>query len=338
MDELILRIENLIKYHNDFSLKIPTLKFINGRIYSIIGPNGSGKTTLLNLLGLLDKPEAGKIFFKEEEIDGTYLSLLNARRKIHLVMENPVLFSTTVFKNISFGLKIRSVDKKIIPATVKESLEMVGLDGFEKKIATRLSRGETQRAAIARAIALKPELLLLDEPFANVDQRNVNAIEALIKTINQKYKTTIIFTTHDLSQAYRLSDEVITLLDGKTIEGSLENFFPGEINEVNGLKQVEISPSVKISVVTEKIGKGHISINPRDIILSHSHLQSSARNTFKGIIKKIQLENNTVRVYIEVIEGIKFTALITKKSCEEMNLSIGSNIFLTFKTTEVMVF
>lgn len=339
MEEPILRIENLTKcYESEFTLEIPYMEFQEGRIYSIVGPNGAGKTTFLSLLNLLEEPTKGEIFFEGQKIINSSRFHLNIRQKMHMIMENPLLFHTTVFKNIAFGLRIRSIDKKIWPQIVKEALEMVGLEGFEKKYAYSLSRGETQRIAIARALVLKPEVLFLDEPFTNIDRRNINVIEKLIKTINQKYGTTIIFTTHDLFQAYRLSDEVISLVDGKVVEGSLENLFSGRIEEADGLKWVRISPSVKVAVVTNKRGKVHISIPPQDIILSHSQFQSSALNSFKGMIKKIQLEDEIVRVSIEIEPGVELIALITKTSFDKMNLSVGSYIFLTFKTTSVMTF
>lgn len=220
MERPVLRVENVIKRQsNGFSLEIPHLGFRRGGAYSITGPNGAGKTTLLNTLNLLERPDDGDMFFYEGRV--TTFNSLEIRRRMGMVMENPYLFHTTVYKNIAIGLKCRSIDKNEWNSSVKEALDMVGLEGFEKRYAPDLSRGESQRVAIARILALRPEVLFLDEPFSNIDRKHVNLLEELIKAINEKYQTTVIFTTHDLTQAQRLADEVITLMEGRVVTGSI---------------------------------------------------------------------------------------------------------------------
>lgn len=344
MTESILRINNLIKQYvdqgyptdNGFRLEIPHLEFQKGKIYSLVGPNGAGKTTLLSLLNFLDMPDGGEIFFKQERV--TEYNALDIRRKMSLIIENPFLFHASVFQNITLGLRLRSMDKKICKDRADAALKMVGLDGFASRYAYNLSRGEAQRVAIARAIALLPEMLFLDEPFTNIDRQNMQNLETLIAQIRERYDTTIIFTTHDLSQAWRLSDAAISLVNGKIVDGSLENFFTGEAREAKGIQFVGISPHIYVAALTEKKGKVHISIHPQDIILSNTLISSSARNAFKGIVKKIYLEGKTVRLNILVEQEKEFIALITKLSYESMKLSIGASIFLTFKATSVRVF
>jgi len=327
MGKPIVKIENLVKrYDGVFILDIPRLEFQSGKIYSLVGSNGSGKTTLLNLLNLLEKPTKGEVIFS-----------LNIHQGMCMVMEDPLLFHTTVFKNIAVGLKCRSVDKKMRTQMIEEALAMVGLEGFEKRYASDLSRGETQRVAIARTLVLKPEVLFLDEPFTNIDRKNVTILEKLIKTINKKYRTTIIFTTHDPLQAYRLSDEVISLVDGKIVKGSLENIFKGAIEEIDDLQFVRVSHQITVSVVTEKRGNVHISIAPEDIILSHKEILSSARNSFKGTVEKIQIEKKIARITIFIDEDFEIVALITETSYRDMKLFIDSDVFLTFKSTSVKV-
>ena len=131
---------------------------------------------------------------------------------------------------------------------------------------------------------------------------------------------------------------MISLVGGKVVNGSIENLFVGEIEESETFQWVRISPSIKVKVVTELSGKVHISIFPEDIILSREPLQSSARNTFRGSIQKIQLEDHTVRVTLDVAGEIELTALITATSLEELRLAVDSNLFLTFKSTATMVF
>lgn len=221
MERPVLRVENIIKRQSSgFALDIPHMELQRGKAYSITGPNGAGKTTLLNILNLLERPDDGDIFFYEEKV--ALFNSLGIRRKMGMVMENPYLFHTTVYKNIAIGLKCRSINKNEWDSLVKEALDMVGLEGFEKRYAPDLSRGESQRVAIARILALRPEVLFLDEPFSNIDRKHVNLLEGLIKGILEKYQTTVIFTTHDLTQAQRLADEAVTLMDGRVVTVSIE--------------------------------------------------------------------------------------------------------------------
>ena len=337
MNDIILRVKNLVKrYEDGFSLEIPERKFARGNIYCLVGANGAGKTTLLNLLCLLEQPDNGEIFFNEAQITGS--NSFNIRRKITLVMENPFLFGASVFNNIAAGLKLRSVNKKARREMAEEALDMVGLKNFSNRYARNLSRGETQRVAIARSIVFKPEVLLLDEPFTNIDRQNVELIESLIKAIRQRYLATIIFTTHDFLQARRLSDEVVSLVDGKIVDAAGENFFSGEVEESDGLQLIRISSKISVAALTKNKGKVNISIHPQDIILTRSSIQSSARNSFKGIIRKIYMESSIVRLNIEVDKGVNFIVMVTKASYEAMRLLADTEIFLVFKATAVTVF
>ncbi|MFQ5456232.1 MAG: ABC transporter ATP-binding protein [Nitrospirota bacterium] len=333
----ILKARNLVKrYNNGFVLNIDSIDFQQGRVYGLVGPNGAGKSTLLNILNLLEQIMEGSIFFRNQKI--TDINSLNIRRKMSMVMEDPFLFNTTVFNNLTAGLRCRSIDKKMWTQMVDNALQMVGLAGFEKRYAPELSRGESQRVAIARTLILKPEILFMDEPFTNIDKKNINMLERLIRTINYKHNTTIIFTTHDLSQAYSLSDEVISLVDGKIIRGSIDNFFTGMVEGNDNLSFVRISSRVRLAIVTKKRGRVHVSIPPQDIILSYKEISSSARNSFKGIVKKILIENQKVKVNILVDNEVEFTVLITYRSYKDMNLLINSSVFLIFKSTSVIVF
>jgi tungstate transport system ATP-binding protein len=209
-----IEVFNLTKsYNHKKVLDVLHLIFKEGGIYGIIGPNGSGKSTLLFILALLIPPNSGKLYFKGEEL--TKVDKHALRRKITLVFQDPFVFNTTVEKNIAYGLKIRKVKRAACQERVKECLKFVGLEGFEKRKAKELSGGELKRVAIARALALEPEVLLLDEPCANVDEENINLLEEVLKGLNKSVKMTIILATHDIAQAYRLSQEVVYLFNGK---------------------------------------------------------------------------------------------------------------------------
>ncbi|GAG72262.1 unnamed protein product [marine sediment metagenome] len=298
MDKLMFKVRNLKKaYNGEIVLDVDNLNFQEGKIYAIVGPNGSGKTTLLNILNLLEKPDEGQIFFHDQEITHKSNSdTLEIRRGMTLVNQDPFLFHSTVYDNIAYGLKIRSIPYKVQKSRIRSALNIVGLSGFKDRKANQLSGGEAQRVVIARALVIEPEVLFLDEPTANIDQKHIDVVEKIIKKIKKEIKTTVIFTTHDLSQAYRLADEVISLLDGKIIKQVPENLLRGEIiEEEDGLKWFKPMRNIKFAIVSEKVGPVYISIDPRDMILSYEQFQSSARNSFLGKITKIIEQNHLVR-------------------------------------------
>jgi len=339
MDKLIFKVRNLKKiYNGKIVLDVDNLNFQEGKIYAIVGPNGSGKTTLLNILNLLEKPDEGQIFFYNQEITNKSNSAtLEIRRRMTLVNQDPFLFHSTVYDNIAYGLKIRSIPSKVQKSRIRSALNIVGLSGFKDRKANQLSGGEAQRVVIARALMIEPEVLFLDEPTASIDQKHVDVVERIIKKIKKEIKTTVIFTTHDLSQAYRLADEVISLLGGKVIKQVPENLLRGEIiREKDGLKWFKVAENIKFSIVSEKVGLAYISIDPRDIILSYEQFQSSARNSFLGKITKIIEQNHLVKLEIDI--GIPLVVIITRESFFEMNLNLGSKVYLTFKASAVKLY
>jgi len=339
MDKLIFKVRDLKKvYNNKIVLDVDNLNFQEGKIYAIVGPNGSGKTTLLNILNLLEKPDEGQIFFYDQEITNKSNSdTLEIRRKITLVNQDPFLFHSTVYDNIAYGLKIRSIPPKVQKSRIRSALNIVGLSGFKDRKANQLSGGEAQRVVIARALVIEPEILFLDEPTTSIDQKHIDVVERVIKKIKKEIKTTVIFTTHDLSQAYRLADEVISLLDGKIIKQVPENLLRGEIiEEEDNLKWFKTAGNIKFAIVSEKVGLAYISIDPRDIILSYEQFQSSARNSFLGKITKIIEQNHLVKLEIDI--GIPLVVIITRESFFKMNLNLGSKVYLTFKASAVKLY
>ena len=339
MEKLILKVRNLKKiYNNKIVLDIDNLNFQEGKIYAIVGPNGSGKTTLLNILNLLEKPDEGQIFFYDQAITNKSNSdTLEIRRRMTLVNQDPFLFHSTVYDNIAYGLRIRSIPSKVQKSRIRGALNIVGLSAFKDRKANQLSGGEAQRVVIARALVIEPEVLFLDEPTANIDQKHIDVVERIIKKIKKEIKTTVIFTTHDLSQAYRLADKVISLLDGKIIKQVPENLLWGEIvEEEDGLKRFKTMRNIKFAIVSEKVGLAYISIDPRDIILSYEQFQSSARNSFLGKITKIIEQNHLVKLEIDI--GIPLVVIITRESFFKMNFNLGSKVYLTFKASAVKLY
>ena len=332
----IIEIKNLVhEYNGKKVLDISQLSFNKGKIYALLGPNGSGKTTLLNILGLLLKPTSGKVLFEEKDVYADRNLMNDVREKMTTVIQNPILFDTTVERNIDYGLRVRGKTKEERIDIVVDCLKMVRLDGFQKRKAKELSGGEEQRVAIARALAISPQVLFLDEFTSNVDEKSIDVLEEVIKTVNKKYSATIFLVTHDTHQAYKLADEVVNLFRGRVVQSSLENLFSGTVKKINDIYLFDTG-KIKMDVVTDKEGALHAAVDPRDIIVSLQPISSSARNSYYGRISDIYDDGPRVRLGIDV--GEEFKVKITKESFVEMKLSVGSNVYLTFKSSAVEIF
>ena len=330
----IIRIEGLKKIYNGHAvLDIDNYTFRHGIIYGLVGPNGSGKSTLLSIISLLLSPTSGRIYYNGR--DSSQLDPSHVRRDITLVHQEPVMFRSTVKKNVGMGLLYRRHTKRDIKKEVKRALEMVGLTRFEGRNARTLSGGEKKRAAIARGLALSPKVLILDEPTANVDGKNVTKIEEIIKSINEIEKTTIIFSTHNIDQAYRISDEILTLMDGRPQTQSIKNFFSGTQITIDGEPSFDTGKlSIKLSDYYDDVN--YISIDPKDIIISMEEISSSARNQFQGEIIEIIKDGEIIGVTIST--GEDFRVDITRRSFEEMGLNIGKIVYIAFKASAVVTY
>ncbi|MDD3168402.1 MAG: ATP-binding cassette domain-containing protein [Eubacteriales bacterium] len=208
-----LYMENLIKeFEGRRVLDIRELLIESGALCGIIGPNGAGKSTLLNLIAGLMKPTDGSLLYGEEE------TAVAPFREMTMVFQAPYLIRTTVDKNIAYPLKLRGWGNAQIEERVGELAEELGLTDFRKQKSWKLSGGETQKVALARALSFRPKLLLLDEPTANVDPATTAEIERMLRKINEKEGTTVILITHNLVQAKRVCREVLFMNQGKVVE------------------------------------------------------------------------------------------------------------------------
>ncbi len=312
-------------YGEKVILDIPKQDFKREGIYCIFGPNGAGKTTFLNILSFLDKPSSGTILCCGKP-------LFSIRQKIGYLREDPLLFNGSILSNINLGLKLRKIKDK---NRVYKICEELGIEKIKDKSSDEVSYGELKRAALARAIVFEPEILLLDEPTANIDFSSIKIIEELLKRINKEKKTTIIFSTHDLSSGYRLTDDVLSIISGKIENGGGKNLFPCILPKGEGLKEAMISNDVGIWVVTEQEGKAHILIDPKAIVVSKEHLISSCRNSLYGrVIALSEIKKDMVSIAVD-IKGLIFYAIITPRSVSELSIILGTSIYLSFKASEV---
>ena len=217
-----LNIRNLSKRYNDtWALRAIDLEVEKGEVFGIIGPSGAGKTTLLRLIATLERPSEGTIQFDGVDLNGlSDKEILMMRRRMGFVFQNPTVFKRSVYENVAYGLRIRGTRGLSLSKRVKEALHLVRLSELESRNAATLSGGEAQRLALIRTTIVEPELLLLDEPTANLDPANVALFEEAISEIVKTQGTTIVLATHNMFQAERLADRVGFLLDGELIEVS----------------------------------------------------------------------------------------------------------------------
>ncbi|MFK8069148.1 MAG: ABC transporter ATP-binding protein [Gammaproteobacteria bacterium] len=325
------------RYDNDFKLQISDLGIKKNQITTLIGSNGSGKSTLLNLLAFLQIPDHGELTFFGQKLTNKLdqKSALSLRREVALVSQNPYLLKGTVEENITLGLRFRGQTKQDQKTQIDQVLEKVGIKGFQDRNVKELSGGEAQKVSLARALILQPKVFLLDEPFTHLDQKSVETLESLLRSLVKDQNMTVVLSTHDQLQGMALSEEVISLMNGRIVNAPLLNLFHGYVDRQ---QDEHLFKTEKISInLPNDISDGkHIVIDPIEIVLSNGSLNSSMRNSFQGRV--IAIAEDKGRVWVTVEAGEKFQVQITQESLQEMSLNLGSIIWLNFKSTSVRVF
>lgn len=356
----MIRIERLTKkFGNTETIKELNLEIRAGEIFTFIGPSGSGKTTVIRLIDLLDWPTSGTIFFDGKDTDGPEQVRLAIRRRMGMVFQKPAVLNTTVAKNVAFGLLFRGVPEPEAQRKVKAALELVGLPDFTDRKAVTLSGGEMQRVALARAMVTEPEVLLLDEPTANLDPVSADLIENLIRGINKRFGTTIIMSTHDMNQGQRLADRIGVIMDGRLVQTGAagEIFYQPKGRAIAWFVGID---AITGGVVTENRG-GHalikvkdtcfevltdlkegqraaLYIRPEEVTLTpagESPAKSSMRNQLFGRIKRILPSGPFVRITVDC--GFLLNALITRRSCTELGFTVGADVLAGVKATAIHV-
>lgn len=213
---LVYELKQVTKVYNQKTvLDLPILKMDISKIYALLGSNGAGKTTLLNILAFLKRPSCGEVYYLNKPVRFIEAELKILRQNVILVEQHPILFTTTVYKNLEFGLKIRRIEKAKRAVLIDAALDLVGMRAFAKARAQHLSGGETQRVALARGLVLTPQVLLCDEPTSSVDDQNQNIILDILTHINTEQQSTVIFTTHDHTQADMIAHHTLVLEHGR---------------------------------------------------------------------------------------------------------------------------
>ncbi len=207
------------RYQGKTALMVGELALRGGQLNVVAGLNGSGKSTLLNVLAFLMEPTQGMVKFSGKRVRWDRAHLRELRQSVTLVHQDPFLFRGSVASNVAYGAKARGVVGSALQERVRESLELVGLSGFEARSANRLSGGEARRVALARALACDPEVILLDEPLAYVDELSTRIIESLLVTLVDR-GVLVVVSSHDPTLGLRLNARTIRLRQGRLVQDS----------------------------------------------------------------------------------------------------------------------
>jgi len=354
---LIKTVDLCHKYGGQDILRNINLKVEQGEVFALIGPTGAGKTTLLRLIDLLEVPSSGKIYFAGRDATASKRVRFQVRRRMAFVLQKPVVFNANIYDNIAYGLRWRGMAKNNIRQKVNTVLEMIDLSIPQDRNARTLSGGEAQRVAIARAIVTEPQVLLLDEPTANLDPLSAAKIEGLITRIIHQYRTTIVMATHDMAQGQRLAKRIGVLINGEIIQAGdprevftspqsrevaefvgVDNILDGVIvSQEGGMVAVEIGGN-KIAEAISDYPAGeevYLCIRPEEITLTLAKATTSARNSFVGQITRVVSVGPLSRIELDC--SFRLVALVTKRSAEELGLDRGKRVYATFKATGVHV-
>jgi tungstate transport system ATP-binding protein len=322
-----------------FSLDLDSLEIPEGGILALVGPNGAGKTTLLMLLAFLLRPGRGRLEFRGGDPWATEDAAVAARRDAVLLTHHPYLFKGTIAANVAFGLRIRKLADPEIGARVDEALALVELDGWGRRSVAGLSAGQAQRTAIARALALRPRVLLLDEPTANLDAALGLRMEAVLREAGREWGTTVAFSTHNFSQASRLADTILYLSEGRRVAFSHENCFSGKASTDGRTSWIEPKPGVRIVFPGE--ARGHVTcvIDPSEIRLvaaDGGDPLPAGPNVFRGRVSRMETTDPDTAL-VRTSGDLVFRATLPLRALEVGRISLSREVLLTFEPGSVRV-
>ena len=318
-----------VNYANQCALDIPNLDIPTGKITTLLGSNGAGKSSLIRLLAFIQSPQQGQISFFQQAVKSIPSS--EQRKQIGYVAQNPYLLKGSVLDNVLLALALQKVEHGNRYDLAQNALSQVGLAELQHQACDTLSGGQLKQAAIARAIAYQPDVLLLDEPFSHLDQQNNQLLENIIHNYAWQQNKTVIFSTHHQSQGLSIADNTICLINGKLGANPLINLFHGSV--IN--KQFSTG-NIDINIAENNPSARHLVIDPREIIISNQPLHSSMQNNFSGRLTSITEESNNIRVTIDCSD--RFHAIITHQALKSLQLSVGDTIWLGFKSTAIQIF
>ncbi len=337
-------------------LSLPSLTVCQGEVLALIGPNGAGKSTLLRALAGIEPPTSGTLRFQGEEV--RWGDNLSYRRRVTMAFQEPLLFDTDVFANVAAGLRFRKWERSRVEARVGEMLERFRISHLASRSARNLSGGEAQRASLARALAVAPEVLFLDEPFAALDPPTREALLDDLERTLRETGTTALFATHDRDEALRLADRLAVMMDGRIAQAGtpaevlnqpadeavaafvgMETLLEGVVaRKGQGTVAVVVKGGATIEALgeAEPAEKVRLGVRPENVTISlFSSLggTTSARNNFPAIVTRLIPRGALFRVQLDC--GFPLAAHVTMSSAQEMGLVEGSQVTASLKATAI---
>lgn len=321
-DAIVVRGAN--KHFGDFAA-LDNVDFVvpKGSLTSLLGPSGSGKSTLLRAIAGLDNPDTGTVVINGRDVTNVPPQL----RGIGFVFQHYAAFKhLTVRDNVAFGLKIRKKSKAEIKDKVDNLLEVVGLAGFQGRYPNQLSGGQRQRMALARALAVDPEVLLLDEPFGALDAKVREDLRAWLRRLHDEVHVTTVLVTHDQSEALDISDRIAVLNKGRIEQvGSPSDVYDSPANAfvMSFLGAVASLNGVLVRPHDIRVGR-----NP-DMAIASSDGSIQATGVTRAVIERVVMLGFEVRVeLINAATQTPFTAQITRGDAEALGLKEGDTVYV----------
>ena len=348
----MIETRNLTVDLGSFLLKDISLKVGKGEYFIVLGPTGAGKTILLESIAGLYPIKSGEVW-----LDGRDVTRLEPeKRGVGFVYQDYVLFPhLSVSDNVTFGLRQRRRPRDEVRRTTEWLADLLGIAHLLERRPDTLSGGERQKVALARALSVSPQVLLLDEPLSALDPQTREGMQQELRRVHRRLEATIIHVTHDFEEAIALGDRIAVLNEGRILQvGTPEevfrqpnsefvarfsmtrNIFNGEVRQGADGAVVFALDGLEFEVVTSLRGKAHASVRPEDILVSKEPLLSSARNSLRGRIVSIADRGSTV--HLTVSTPADLVCMVTRRSYDEMSLMEGSEVYITFKASSVHVF
>jgi molybdopterin-binding protein len=342
-----------VSYRDAPVLAVDRLDLREGEVLAVIGPNGSGKSTLLRVVGLLEPPSAGEVRFRGRLVEAAHA--LSERRQMAMVFQQPLLADTSVNRNVGLGLRFRGVARAEQSARVQRWLDRLSIGGLGHRAARTLSGGEAQRVALARALVTSPDVLLLDEPFAALDQPSRAALITDLGGILRMDHVTTLFVTHERGEAQTFADRVAVMLGGRLhqidetarVFGApvseavarfvgVETIVPGVVvTHEGGVTVVDVAGrKVEVAARANPGEAVRLCLRPEDVTLMHPSERaslSSARNHLAGTIATVTPTSAHVRVVVDC--GFPLVAAVTPRSVDDLALVPGAAITAVFKAS-----
>ena len=314
----MIEARNVTKRFGDFvALEGVSVEVPSGSLTALLGPSGSGKSTLLRVLAGLEHPDEGDVFISGREATG----VRPQDRGVVFVFQHYAAFKhMTVWKNVAFGLEIRKRTKAEIRARVADLLELVQLGGFADRYPAQLSGGQRQRMALARALAVEPRVLLLDEPFGALDARVRKELRAWLRRLHDEVHVTTVFVTHDQEEAMDLADRIVVMNRGRIEQvGSARALYEQPANEF------------VMSFVGSVNRLGDAWVRPHDLELA---LEQNGETAAATVVRVVHL-GFEVRVELRLEDGRELFAQVTREECEALELEPGVPVFVRPRRTKV---